>query len=501
MSLFFADLVRETSWGTGPGDLPLEGALPGHRRFADTAPPGARFHYCIAGITHPDEWETGEGEIGSGGTLVRFPLASSAGPSTGSGQAEPVDFSTGLKTIALTVAADWFAAREDGTTISNIAGLQNALDAKQPLDGTLTAIAGLAGAVDTLPYFTAADAAALTGFPAFGRTLVASASAADARSDLAISATNTPFVPAGNVAATDMQAAIEELDGEKLAASAYTAADLLAKLLTVDGSGSGVDADLIRGTLPTIFGLSLLEDADAATARATLGVTATGVDISYAYRANNLSDLANAATARSNLGLGAIATQAASNVAITGGTISGVSSLAVSVDITATDQLGIGPYPSLTLRAHVYDTSNVGVSFTTAAPSAISDFSSAGLALEFTRPTDGAIAQSAIFHYQATSGQNLAIAGRTAVVICVGGAANYKTAVDVLRITSSFVDNTTEYRIDDIKVVGNRRTGWSVPTGTATRTAFDTATVTTAQLAGRVKALIDDLTAHGLIGS
>lgn len=48
----------------------------------------------------------------------------------------------------------------------------------------------------------------------------------------------------------------------------------------------------------------------AATGRTSLGVTATGSDTTYAYRANNLSDLASASTARTNLG----ATTIGSNV-------------------------------------------------------------------------------------------------------------------------------------------------------------------------------------------
>lgn len=58
-----------------------------------------------------------------------------------------------------------------------------------------------------------------------------------------------------------------------------------------------------------------------------------------------------------------------------------------------------------------------------------------------------------------------------------------------------------EIRVDNTKVVGNRVAGWGAATGTATRSTFATGSVTTAQLAERVKALIDDLIAHGLIGT
>lgn len=46
-----------------------------------------------------------------------------------------------------------------------------------------------------------------------------------------------------------------------------------------------------------------------------------------------------------------------------------------------------------------------------------------------------------------------------------------------------------------------KRTGWGAPTGTATRTTFVTGSVTLPALAEHVKALIDDLTAYGLIGA
>lgn len=59
-----------------------------------------------------------------------------------------------------------------------------------------------------------------------------------------------------------------------------------------------------------------------------------------------------------------------------------------------------------------------------------------------------------------------------------------------------------EYRLNGTRVVGARDTGWVAMTGTANEsTVYDTATVTTAQLAGRVMALQAALTTHGLIGT
>ena len=64
--------------------------------------------------------------------------------------------------------------------------------------------------------------------------------------------------------------------GTKLNASAYTAADVLAKMVTVDGAGSGLDADLLDGQQATAFATAaqgLL--ADSATQPSDLATVAT----------------------------------------------------------------------------------------------------------------------------------------------------------------------------------------------------------------------------------
>lgn len=103
---FFADLVRETCQDGGTGPLTPSGAVPGHRRFADAVPAETPFHYAVAGIAQPAQWEVGLGRIDASGRLVRDTVAAS------SNAGATVDFAPGLKTLALTVTADWFAAAD-----------------------------------------------------------------------------------------------------------------------------------------------------------------------------------------------------------------------------------------------------------------------------------------------------------------------------------------------------------------------------------------------------
>ena len=79
----------------------------------------------------------------------------------------------------------------------------------------------------------------------------------------------------------------------------------------------------------------------------------------------------------------------------------------------------------------------------------------------------------------------------------VGGGANPILTF----IAPAGVSVSSFWKVGADQVVGARITGWTAATGTATRTTFDTATVTTAQLAERVKAIIDDNMTHGLTGA
>ena len=139
----------------------------------------------------------------------------------------------------------------------------------QAYDADLAAIAGLTSAANKLPYFTGSGTAAVTDFSAHGRAIIADADASASRTTL------------GLVIGTNVQA----YDAELAALAGLTsAAD---KLPYFTGSGAAALADF------SSFGRSLVDDVDAAASRTTLG-------------------------------LGSIATQASSNVSITGGSIDGI---------------------------------------------------------------------------------------------------------------------------------------------------------------------------------
>lgn len=57
------------------------------------------------------------------------------------------------------------------------------------------------------------------------------------------------------------------------------------------------------------------------------------------------------------------------------------------------------------------------------------------------------------------------------------------------------------FRLNGVQIVGARKTGWGVPTGTATKSGFDTGSATLPVVAEHLAALINDLRNHGLIGA
>lgn len=68
--------------------------------------------------------------------------------------------------------------------------------------------------------------------------------------------------------AATFRATIGAVGGNTTSAAA---ADILTKLKTVDGSASGLDADLVRGTIPLATGLGVLNSASTLSAQQSLG--------------------------------------------------------------------------------------------------------------------------------------------------------------------------------------------------------------------------------------
>jgi hypothetical protein len=164
--------------------------------------------------------------------------------------ADSLPYFTGAGTAALATFTSFgrsLVDDADATTARSTLGLVIGTNV-QAYDAELAALAGLVSAADSLPYFTGSGTAALATFTSFGRSLVDDADAATARSTL------------GLVIGTNVQAYDAELAA---LAGLVSAADSLPYFT---GSGTAALATF------TSFGRSLVDDADAATARSTLGL-------------------------------------------------------------------------------------------------------------------------------------------------------------------------------------------------------------------------------------
>jgi hypothetical protein len=214
----------------------------------------------------------------------------------------------------------------------------DALALKQPLDATLTALAGVttaanqgiyatgsdtfttysltaggralsgvAGTANTFPYFSAANTVTLASVTAFGLALLDDTSVAAQRTTLGATTVGSNLFTLTNPSAVTFL----RINADNTV-SARTAAEMRTDIGAGTGNGTVTSVQVAGGSTGLTFSGGPITTTGTITMAGTLAV------------ANGGTGGTTQATARTGLGLGTMAVQNANAVAITGGTIDGV---------------------------------------------------------------------------------------------------------------------------------------------------------------------------------
>ena len=146
--------------------------------------------------------------------------------------------------------------------------------------------------------------------------------------------------------------------GTKLNTSSYTAADVLAKLITVDGVGSGLDADLLDGlavatanTVSTIVARDASGNFAAGTITATLSGNATSA--TTATSATSATTATSAATLTTARTIGGVSFNGSANINLPGVNSAGTQNTSgTSAGLSATLVVGSGGTGATSLTAN-----------------------------------------------------------------------------------------------------------------------------------------------------
>ena len=276
---------------------------------------------------------SGAGKITAGAGLSKtkdtlaLSLAGSSGLETTSGLAlTNTGVSAGTYQSVTVDAKGRVTAGTNPTTLSGY----NITDA-QSSDPTLTALAGVTTAADQIIYATGSDTFTTTALTLTARSLLDDTSTSAMRTTLGVAIGTdvqaydaTLAALAGVTTAADKLIYASGVDTFLTTDFTSTARTLLddtstSAMRTTLGVAIGTDVQAYNAALASIAGLTTLADRMIyTTASNTYAVT------TLTSFGRSLVDDADASTARTTLGLGTMATQSASSVSITGGSIDGI---------------------------------------------------------------------------------------------------------------------------------------------------------------------------------